>query len=147
MQNLSPSPYIILTLPFLLVFHCLVALTLSISSSQVRKGSTGGPVSYGGQHLSGSTEMGRYMVSTQFEHMAWRTILPSSDTCKFCANSEVLSQQTPTMLITVKLQTSSFYSNLAANVNIQNFIKMKQKRNQTIIIFIPNSMLTDLKQL
>ncbi|XP_034459791.1 ARF GTPase-activating protein GIT1 isoform X8 [Hippoglossus hippoglossus] len=28
---------------------------------EVRKGSTGGPVSYGSQHLSGSTEMGRYM--------------------------------------------------------------------------------------
>lgn len=65
--------------------------------------------------------MGRYMVSTQFEHMAWLTILPSSDTantCKFCANSEVLSQQTTIMLITVMLQISSFYSNLAANVNI-----------------------------
>lgn len=33
-------------------------------SSQVRKGGTGGPASYGGQHLSGSTEMGRYMVSS-----------------------------------------------------------------------------------
>ncbi|XP_062241573.1 ARF GTPase-activating protein GIT1 isoform X4 [Platichthys flesus] len=28
---------------------------------EVRKGSTGGPVSYGSHHLSGSTEMGRYM--------------------------------------------------------------------------------------
>ncbi|XP_037631157.1 ARF GTPase-activating protein GIT1 isoform X3 [Sebastes umbrosus] len=29
---------------------------------EVRKGSTGGPAMYGGHHLSGSTEMGRYMV-------------------------------------------------------------------------------------
>ncbi|XP_069390273.1 ARF GTPase-activating protein GIT1 isoform X3 [Paralichthys olivaceus] len=35
---------------------------------EVRKGSTGGPVSYGGQHLSGSTEMGRYMVSKPEKH-------------------------------------------------------------------------------
>ncbi|XP_029028101.1 ARF GTPase-activating protein GIT1 isoform X3 [Betta splendens] len=35
---------------------------------EVRKGSTGGPVSYGGQHLSGSTEMGRYMVPKPEKH-------------------------------------------------------------------------------
>lgn len=49
--------------------HCpsiSLSLPLSVTSSQVRKGSTGGPVSYGSQHLSGSTEMGRYMVSVQF---------------------------------------------------------------------------------
>ncbi|XP_047195480.1 ARF GTPase-activating protein GIT1 isoform X7 [Hippoglossus stenolepis] len=35
---------------------------------EVRKGSTGGPVSYGSQHLSGSTEMGRYMISKPEKH-------------------------------------------------------------------------------
>lgn len=65
---------------FLLIFHfplhlfLLSSLSLHPSllfpslhpclplSSQVRKGSTGGLVPYGGQHLSGSTEMGRYTV-------------------------------------------------------------------------------------
>nr|XP_043887594.1 ARF GTPase-activating protein GIT1 isoform X5 [Solea senegalensis] len=37
--------------------------------NEVRKGSTGGgPASYGGQHLSASTEMGRYMVSKPEKH-------------------------------------------------------------------------------
>ncbi|XP_039986964.1 ARF GTPase-activating protein GIT1 isoform X3 [Xiphias gladius] len=35
---------------------------------EVRKGSTGGPTPYGGQHLSGSTEMGRYMISKPEKH-------------------------------------------------------------------------------
>ncbi|GLD72637.1 ARF GTPase-activating protein GIT1 isoform X2 [Lates japonicus] len=35
---------------------------------EVRKGSTGGPAPYGSQHLSGSTEMGRYMVSKPEKH-------------------------------------------------------------------------------
>lgn len=44
----------------LLLHFSSTALTLSVCS-QVRKGSTGGPGSY----LSGSTEMGRYMVGAQ----------------------------------------------------------------------------------
>ncbi|XP_013866722.1 ARF GTPase-activating protein GIT1 isoform X2 [Austrofundulus limnaeus] len=35
---------------------------------EVRKGGTGGPASYGGHHVSGSTEMGRYMVSKPEKH-------------------------------------------------------------------------------
>ncbi|KAK7882520.1 hypothetical protein WMY93_028694 [Mugilogobius chulae] len=35
---------------------------------EMRKGSTGGPVSYGGQHLSSTTEMGRYMVPKSEKH-------------------------------------------------------------------------------
>nr|XP_020441676.1 ARF GTPase-activating protein GIT1 isoform X4 [Monopterus albus] len=35
---------------------------------EVRKGSTGGSTPYGGQHLSGSTEMGRYMVPKPEKH-------------------------------------------------------------------------------
>ncbi|XP_067364871.1 ARF GTPase-activating protein GIT1 isoform X5 [Channa argus] len=35
---------------------------------EVRKGSTGGPATYGGQHLSGSTEMSRYMVPKPEKH-------------------------------------------------------------------------------
>ncbi|XP_019741417.1 ARF GTPase-activating protein GIT1 isoform X5 [Hippocampus comes] len=35
---------------------------------EVRKGSTGGLTSYGGQHLSGSSEMGRYMTSKSDKH-------------------------------------------------------------------------------
>ncbi|XP_054649699.1 ARF GTPase-activating protein GIT1 isoform X3 [Dunckerocampus dactyliophorus] len=35
---------------------------------EVRKGSTGGLAPYGGQHLSGSTEMGRYMISKSEKH-------------------------------------------------------------------------------
>ncbi|XP_035535297.1 ARF GTPase-activating protein GIT1 isoform X3 [Morone saxatilis] len=35
---------------------------------EVRKGGTGGPTPYGSQHLSGSTEMGRYMVSKPEKH-------------------------------------------------------------------------------
>ncbi|XP_060928764.1 ARF GTPase-activating protein GIT1 isoform X2 [Limanda limanda] len=39
----------------------LAARLQPLNTSSGRKGSTGGPVSYGGHHLSGSTEMGRYM--------------------------------------------------------------------------------------
>lgn len=46
--------------------------------SQVRKGSTGGPTPYGGQHLSGSMEMGRYMVSLQFLILGWFSDLHDS---------------------------------------------------------------------
>ncbi|XP_036975000.1 ARF GTPase-activating protein GIT1 isoform X3 [Acanthopagrus latus] len=35
---------------------------------EVRKGSTAGPTPYGSQHLSGSTEMGRYMVPKPEKH-------------------------------------------------------------------------------
>ncbi|XP_041658307.1 ARF GTPase-activating protein GIT1 isoform X4 [Cheilinus undulatus] len=35
---------------------------------EIRKGSIGGPMPYGGQHLSGSTEMGRYMVPKLEKH-------------------------------------------------------------------------------
>ncbi|XP_070825963.1 ARF GTPase-activating protein GIT1 isoform X3 [Chaetodon trifascialis] len=35
---------------------------------EVRKGGTGGPTPYGSQHLSGSTEMGRYMVPKPDKH-------------------------------------------------------------------------------
>ncbi|XP_044057333.1 ARF GTPase-activating protein GIT1 isoform X3 [Siniperca chuatsi] len=35
---------------------------------EVRKGGTGGPAPYGSQHLSGSTEMGRYMVPKAEKH-------------------------------------------------------------------------------
>ncbi|XP_059186920.1 ARF GTPase-activating protein GIT1 isoform X2 [Centropristis striata] len=35
---------------------------------EVRKGGTGGPAPYGGHHLSGSTEMGRYMVHKAEKH-------------------------------------------------------------------------------
>ncbi|XP_061537076.1 ARF GTPase-activating protein GIT1 isoform X3 [Phycodurus eques] len=36
--------------------------------NEVRKGSTGGLTSYGGQHLSGSSEMGRYMIPKSDKH-------------------------------------------------------------------------------
>ncbi|XP_055003777.1 ARF GTPase-activating protein GIT1 isoform X3 [Boleophthalmus pectinirostris] len=35
---------------------------------EMRKGSTGGPVSYGSQHVSSTTEMGRYMVPKSEKH-------------------------------------------------------------------------------
>ncbi|XP_072249011.1 ARF GTPase-activating protein GIT1 isoform X3 [Leuresthes tenuis] len=35
---------------------------------EVRKGGTGGPAPYGSQHLSGSTEMGRYMIPKPEKH-------------------------------------------------------------------------------
>ncbi|XP_041849853.1 ARF GTPase-activating protein GIT1 isoform X2 [Melanotaenia boesemani] len=38
------------------------------STPTVRKGGTGGPAPYGSQHLSGSTEMGRYMVPKPEKH-------------------------------------------------------------------------------
>lgn len=56
----SPSFSSVISIPPSLSPSLHPCLTLS---SQVRKGSTGGPVPYGGQHLSGSAEMGRYMVS------------------------------------------------------------------------------------
>ncbi|XP_019741415.1 ARF GTPase-activating protein GIT1 isoform X3 [Hippocampus comes] len=39
-----------------------------LNTPSVRKGSTGGLTSYGGQHLSGSSEMGRYMTSKSDKH-------------------------------------------------------------------------------
>ncbi|XP_058489385.1 ARF GTPase-activating protein GIT1 isoform X1 [Solea solea] len=47
----------------------LAARLQPLNTPSVRKGSTGGgPASYGGQHLSASTEMGRYMVSKPEKH-------------------------------------------------------------------------------
>ncbi|XP_035009843.2 ARF GTPase-activating protein GIT1 isoform X5 [Hippoglossus stenolepis] len=46
----------------------LAARLQPLNTPSVRKGSTGGPVSYGSQHLSGSTEMGRYMISKPEKH-------------------------------------------------------------------------------
>ncbi|GLD57034.1 ARF GTPase-activating protein GIT1 isoform X1 [Lates japonicus] len=40
----------------------LAARLQPLNTPSVRKGSTGGPAPYGSQHLSGSTEMGRYMM-------------------------------------------------------------------------------------
>ncbi|KAJ0063904.1 hypothetical protein NL108_013626, partial [Boleophthalmus pectinirostris] len=39
-----------------------------LHSPSMRKGSTGGPVSYGSQHVSSTTEMGRYMVPKSEKH-------------------------------------------------------------------------------
>nr|XP_057936731.1 ARF GTPase-activating protein GIT1 isoform X2 [Doryrhamphus excisus] len=39
-----------------------------LNPPSVRKGSTGGLAPYGGQHMSGSTEMGRYMISKSEKH-------------------------------------------------------------------------------
>ncbi|XP_033832705.1 ARF GTPase-activating protein GIT1 isoform X1 [Periophthalmus magnuspinnatus] len=39
-----------------------------LHSPSMRKGSTGGPVSYGGHHLSSTTEMSRYMVPKSEKH-------------------------------------------------------------------------------
>ncbi|XP_072311075.1 ARF GTPase-activating protein GIT1 isoform X2 [Eucyclogobius newberryi] len=39
-----------------------------LHTPSVRKGSSGGPVSYGGHHLSSTTEMGRYMVPKSEKH-------------------------------------------------------------------------------
>ncbi|KAM9812987.1 ARF GTPase-activating protein GIT1 isoform 1-T1 [Syngnathus typhle] len=44
----------------------LAARLQPLNTPSVRKGSTGG--SYGGQHLSGSSEMGRYMISKSDKH-------------------------------------------------------------------------------
>ncbi|XP_037631156.1 ARF GTPase-activating protein GIT1 isoform X2 [Sebastes umbrosus] len=44
------------------VLDSLAARLQPLNTHSVRKGSTGGPAMYGGHHLSGSTEMGRYMV-------------------------------------------------------------------------------------
>lgn len=48
--------------PFCLLPHSCIPFF----SPQVRKGSMGAPAQYGSQHLSGSTEMGRYLVSVHF---------------------------------------------------------------------------------
>ncbi|AWO99351.1 putative ARF GTPase-activating protein GIT1 [Scophthalmus maximus] len=46
----------------------LAARLQPLNTHSVRKGSTGGSSTYGGHHLSGSTEMGRYMVSKPEKH-------------------------------------------------------------------------------
>nr|XP_020441660.1 ARF GTPase-activating protein GIT1 isoform X2 [Monopterus albus] len=46
----------------------LAARLQPLNTPSVRKGSTGGSTPYGGQHLSGSTEMGRYMVPKPEKH-------------------------------------------------------------------------------
>ncbi|XP_051252742.1 LOW QUALITY PROTEIN: ARF GTPase-activating protein GIT1 [Dicentrarchus labrax] len=46
----------------------LAARLQPLNTASVRKGGTGGPTPYGSQHLSGSTEMGRYMVSKPEKH-------------------------------------------------------------------------------
>ncbi|XP_071389369.1 ARF GTPase-activating protein GIT1 [Centroberyx affinis] len=46
----------------------LAARLQPLNTPSVRKGGPGGPAPYGGQHLSGSTEMGRYMVPKAEKH-------------------------------------------------------------------------------
>ncbi|XP_061537074.1 ARF GTPase-activating protein GIT1 isoform X1 [Phycodurus eques] len=46
----------------------LAARLQPLNTPSVRKGSTGGLTSYGGQHLSGSSEMGRYMIPKSDKH-------------------------------------------------------------------------------
>ncbi|KAM8768332.1 ARF GTPase-activating protein GIT1 isoform X1 [Acanthopagrus latus] len=46
----------------------LAARLQPLNTPSVRKGSTAGPTPYGSQHLSGSTEMGRYMVPKPEKH-------------------------------------------------------------------------------
>ncbi|XP_061637390.1 ARF GTPase-activating protein GIT1 isoform X2 [Phyllopteryx taeniolatus] len=46
----------------------LAARLQPLNTPSVRKGSTGGLTSYGGQHLSGSLEMGRYMIPKSDKH-------------------------------------------------------------------------------
>ncbi|XP_034023825.1 ARF GTPase-activating protein GIT1 isoform X2 [Thalassophryne amazonica] len=46
----------------------LAARLQPLNTPSVRKGGTGGAALYGGQHLSGSTEMGRYMVPKAEKH-------------------------------------------------------------------------------
>ncbi|XP_061924048.1 ARF GTPase-activating protein GIT1 isoform X2 [Entelurus aequoreus] len=46
----------------------LAARLQPLNTPSVRKGSTGGLAPYGSQHLSGSTEMGRYMFSRSEKH-------------------------------------------------------------------------------
>ncbi|XP_041658294.1 ARF GTPase-activating protein GIT1 isoform X2 [Cheilinus undulatus] len=46
----------------------LAACLQPLNTPSIRKGSIGGPMPYGGQHLSGSTEMGRYMVPKLEKH-------------------------------------------------------------------------------
>ncbi|XP_038549731.1 ARF GTPase-activating protein GIT1 isoform X1 [Micropterus salmoides] len=46
----------------------LAARLQPLNTPSVRKGGTGGPAPYGGQHLSGSTEIGRYMVPKPEKH-------------------------------------------------------------------------------
>lgn len=56
--------------------------------SQVRKGSTAGPTPYGSQHLSGSTEMGRYMVGSymwQFGIFDWYSDLLTLCVDRLCS--------------------------------------------------------------
>ncbi|KAK2912751.1 ARF GTPase-activating protein GIT1 isoform X1 [Channa argus] len=50
------------------VLDSLAARLQPLNTPSVRKGSTGGPATYGGQHLSGSTEMSRYMVPKPEKH-------------------------------------------------------------------------------
>ncbi|XP_057694980.1 ARF GTPase-activating protein GIT1 isoform X2 [Corythoichthys intestinalis] len=46
----------------------LAARLQPLNTPNVRKGSTGGLTSYGGQHLSASSEIGRYMISKSDKH-------------------------------------------------------------------------------
>uniref|UniRef100_A0A667YVF5 GIT ArfGAP 1 n=1 Tax=Myripristis murdjan TaxID=586833 RepID=A0A667YVF5_9TELE len=46
----------------------LTARLQPLNTPSVRKGGPGGPAPYGGQHLSGSAEMGRYMVPKAEKH-------------------------------------------------------------------------------
>ncbi|KAK2846952.1 hypothetical protein Q5P01_009951 [Channa striata] len=50
------------------VLDSLAARLQPLNPASVRKGSTGGPAPYGGQHLSASTEMSRYMVPKLEKH-------------------------------------------------------------------------------
>ncbi|CAK6967377.1 ARF GTPase-activating protein GIT1 isoform X2 [Scomber scombrus] len=50
------------------VLDSLAARLQPLNTHSVRKGSIGGPTPYGGHHLSGSTEMGRYMVPKTDKH-------------------------------------------------------------------------------
>ncbi|XP_031150804.1 ARF GTPase-activating protein GIT1 isoform X1 [Sander lucioperca] len=50
------------------VLDSLAARLQPLNTPSVRKGGIGGPAPYGGQHLSGSTEMGRYMVPKPEKH-------------------------------------------------------------------------------
>uniref|UniRef100_A0A1A8C8N4 G protein-coupled receptor kinase interacting ArfGAP 1 n=3 Tax=Nothobranchius TaxID=28779 RepID=A0A1A8C8N4_NOTKA len=48
----------------------LVARLQPLNTPSVKKGGTGGPALYGGQHVSGSTELGRDMVSKPEKHVS-----------------------------------------------------------------------------
>lgn len=92
-----PSVFPSASSPFFLSFPS------HITSSQVRKGSTGGLAPYGSQYLSGSTEMGRYLVSMQVSFQTvmfasisrysrgWMTLSPWE-------NSSVLPSSDPSVL-------------------------------------------------